>query len=70
MDLRKETWTSGVGSFLSKAPHTRFLGLGCTPGGHGEIFPSPNAEGILQTHISTCLSNMCKNTSKQAQRNI
>ena len=43
----------GGGSFLSKAPHTRFLGLGYVPGGHGEIFPSPTAEGIARTHISS-----------------
>ena len=68
--LGKRHERRGVGSFLSKAPHTRFLGLGYVPGGHGEIFPSPTAEGIPRTHISSHLSNMCKYTTKQAQRNI
>ena len=50
----------GVGSFLSKAPLTRFLGLGYVPGGHGEFFPSSTTEEIPWTHISSHQSDMCK----------
>ena len=55
---------------FSLKPHTlSFQAQGSVPGGHGEFFPSPTAEGIPRTHISSRLSNMCKYNSKQAQSN-
>ena len=57
----------GVWSFLSKAPHTRFLGLEYVPGGHRNLFPSPTAEGIPKTqffHVNVICESVLQNKHK------